>query len=58
VYEKEVEEGNEVKEVKEVEEVKDRKLLVGRNGREAPLTGLGGIDRLGYRDGVCLLAGN
>jgi hypothetical protein len=43
-------------EVKEVEEPKDRKLLVGRDGREVPLTGLEGIDRLGYRDGVHPLA--
>ena len=43
-------------EVKEVQEVEDRKLLVGRDGREVPLTGMEGIDRLGYRDGVCLLA--
>jgi hypothetical protein len=50
VYEKGVGEGNEVK------EVEDWKLLVGRDRREVPLTGLEGIDRLGYRDGVCLLA--
>jgi hypothetical protein len=47
VYEKQVGEGN---------EVKDRKLLVGRDGREVPLTGLEGIDRLEYRDGVRLVA--
>jgi hypothetical protein len=48
----------EVKEVEEVKEVKDRKLLVGRDGREVPLTELEGIDSLEYRDGVCLLTGN
>jgi hypothetical protein len=44
--------------MKEVEDVRDRKLLVEGTVAEVPLTGLEGIDRLGYRDGVCLLAGN
>lgn len=46
----------EVKTIEEVKEVEDRKLLVGRDGLEVPLTEVEGVDRLESRDGVCLLA--
>src|SRR5260221_7411971 len=45
-----------VKKVEEVDGVKVWKLLVGRDRREVPLTGLEATDRLEYRDGVCLFA--
>ena len=46
VYGKEVEEGNEVKEVKEV---KERKLLVGGDRGEVPLTVGRGVDTVDCR---------
>jgi hypothetical protein len=47
---------DEVKEVNEVEEVKERKLLVGADRGEVPLTEGCGADRLECREDVCLLA--
>jgi hypothetical protein len=39
----------EVKEVKEIEEVKERKLLVGGDGGEVPLTEIEGVDTVDCR---------
>jgi hypothetical protein len=48
--------GKEIKEVKEVEEVKEKKLLVGRDGGEVPLTLGRGVDTVDGRTGcVCWL---
>lgn len=48
---KEVAEVNEVEEVKEVKEVKERKLLVGGDRGEVPLTEIEGVDTVDCRIG-------
>ena len=53
---KKVTEVKEVKEVEEIEEAKERKLLVGGDREEVPLTEGCGADRLECREGVWLLA--